>query len=79
MHTDKMVFGLRRLLRPNVTFGVVFGKDVFLGQMEFLECVENYVFGICASGMLHAFCLSSMSFYLVVFGFYLPAVPFLVP
>ena len=53
--------------------------DMFCGPNGFLACVENYGFGFCASGMLHAFCLSSICFYLVVFGLYLPAEPFLVP
>ena len=52
VHTDKMVFGLRRLWRPNVTFGVVFEKYVFLGQMGFLACVEKS----CFVGFVHWAC-----------------------
>ena len=63
-----------------MTFGVVFGKDVFLGQMRFLACVEKYVLWVLCIG--HASCILFefyVFFYLVVFGFYLPAVPLLVP
>ena len=65
VHTDKMVFGLRQLSRPNVTFGVVFGKYVFLGQMGFLACVENYVLWVLCIG--HASCIL-FEFYVFLSG-----------
>ena len=59
------------------------------GEVWFYGCLwALWVFGVrgnmCFAGhvfwlFLHACCLSHMCFYLVVFGLYLPAEPFLVP
>ncbi|KAG2701670.1 hypothetical protein I3760_06G055700 [Carya illinoinensis] len=58
----------RRDIGPNVTFGMFFGKDMFLGHMGFWRVWKTGDFGLCALGMFHASCLSYMCFYLVVFG-----------
>ena len=71
--------GPNGLLAAKCDFWRVFQKGCVFGPNGFLACVENYVFRVCALGMFHASCLSYMCFYLVVIGFYLPAVPFVVP
>ena len=73
--------GPNGLLAVKCDFWRVFQKGYAFGPNGFfLACVENLGFcGLCALGMFHASCMSFMCFYLVVFGFYLPAVPFVVP
>ena len=56
-------------------------KDMFFcGPNGFLACVEKLCFMAHVHWFLfHAYYLSFICFYLVVFGVYLPAAPFLVP
>ena len=56
-------------------------KDMFLwAKWVFWHSWKNYGFMAHVHWFFfHAYCLSFICFYLVVFGFYLPAAPFLVP
>ena len=63
--TSGEILGQMDFWRPNVTFGVFFGKDVFLGQTGFWRVWKNYVLWALCIG--HGSCIL-FEFYVFLSG-----------